>query len=102
MKSKFFAAVAVALALCIGSANAQIKKTEINQDKRIAQGVKSGELTKAETVNLVQQEKGIHQEVKTAKSDGVITGAERKDIKQDQRQTSRAIYRKKHNCRVRH
>ena len=36
-----------------------------------------------------------------AKADGVVTPTERKEIRKDQRQTSRKIYRKKHNSRVR-
>ena len=52
-------------------------------------------------LNLEAKEKAIHQEVKIAKSNGTISASERKDIRQDQRQTSRAIYRKKHNNRDR-
>jgi uncharacterized membrane protein YebE (DUF533 family) len=40
--------------------------------------------------------------VKAAKADGVVTREERKDIKQDQRQASRRIYRNKHDNQARH
>jgi uncharacterized membrane protein YebE (DUF533 family) len=100
-------ATVLAAALILGafftSANAQtIKQKGKNERHRIAQGVKSGELTKSETKNLVQGQKEIHQDVKAAKADGVVTKDERKEIKQDQRQESRKIYRKKHNNRERH
>ncbi len=102
MKTTFLAATIVLGAL-FTTANAQqtIKQKGRHERHRIAQGVKSGELTKAETANLVKGQKAIHQEVKAAKADGTVTRAERKDIKQDQRQESRKIYRKKHNNRDR-
>jgi len=106
LKQVFMKATVLAAALVLGafftSANAQtVKQKGKHERHRIAQGVKSGELTKAETVNLAKDQKEIRQEVKSAKADGVVTKAERKDIKQDQRQASRKIYRKKHNNRDR-
>lgn len=101
MKSKFLFATAIIFALGIGTADAQIKKTARNQNTRIKQGVKSGELTKAETKNILNDKKEIRQEVKEAKSDGVVTSGEKKEIRQEQRQASRKIYRKKHNNRDR-
>jgi uncharacterized membrane protein YebE (DUF533 family) len=94
---------AIILGAFFSTASAQqtIKEKNRHERKRIAQGVKSGELTKAETKNLAHGQKEIHQEVKAAKADGVVTKEERKDIKQDQRQQSRKIYRKKHNNRDR-
>jgi hypothetical protein len=101
MKVKVVAA-ALVLGAFFTSANAQtIKEKGKNQRHRIAQGVKSGELTKKETRNLVKDQREIRKDVKEAKADGVVTGAERKDIRQDQRQASRKIYRKKHNNRDR-
>ena len=101
MKTKFLVATALIMAIGINSASAQVRKRERNQDARIAQGVKSGELTKAETKNLVNKEKDVRQDVKEAKADGVVTPTEKKEIRKDQNQASRAIYRKKHNNRVR-
>lgn len=93
---------AVVLGAFFTTASAQtIKQKGKNERHRIVQGVKSGELTKAETKNLAHDQKEIHQEVKAAKADGTVTKEERKDIKQDQRQASRKIYRKKHNNRDR-
>jgi len=100
MKATVLAA-AIVLGAIFNNADAQIKQHAKNQHQRIKQGVKSGELTKAETVNLAKDQKEIRQEVKAAKADGNVTTAERKDIRQDQRQASRKIYRKKHNNRDR-
>ncbi|MBS1511196.1 MAG: hypothetical protein JST86_10160 [Bacteroidetes bacterium] len=101
MKTKLFAAAILFAAFC-STAHAQtIRQKGKNQRHRIAQGVKSGELTRTETKNLVKDQKEIRNEVKDARADGVVTKDERKDIKQDQRQESRKIYRKKHNARTR-
>ena len=101
MNSKLLLATAIVFALGISNADAQVRKTARHQHTRIKHGVKNGELTKAETRNLVKVQREIRQDVKSAKSDGVVTREEKKDIRQDQRQASRKIYRKKHNKRDR-
>ncbi len=101
MITKFLLATAIICAMGIGSADAQIRKTAKHQHSRIKQGVRSGELTKAETKNLAKDQRVIHQDIKSAKADGSVTGEERKTIRQDQNQASRKIYRKKHNKRDR-
>lgn len=87
------------------SANAQTKtkhitKRQVNQQARISQGVKSGELTKSETKNLELREAKIQKDKVKAKSDGVVTHKEKAKLKREENRTSRAIYRKKHNARV--
>ena len=72
-----------------------------HEQQRVGQGVRSGELTTGETIRLEKEQRGINQDIRAAKSDGVVTGAERKDIHQDQNQASRHIYRAKHNRRDR-
>jgi uncharacterized membrane protein YebE (DUF533 family) len=101
MKTKVLTTAIVLFALFTSASAQTIKQKSKNERHRIAQGVKSGELTKSEAKNLAQDQREIHQDVKAAKADGVVTKEERKDIKQDQRQTSRKIYRKKHNARDR-
>ena len=101
MKATVLAA-AILLGAIFSTADAQtVKQKGKNERHRISQGVKSGELTKAEAKNLAKGQKEIHQDVKEAKADGVVTKEEKKEIKQDQRQESRKIYRKKHNKRDR-
>jgi hypothetical protein len=70
-----------------------------NQQDRIAQGVKSGQLTAGETARLENREQGINREVSADKqaNGGKLTGADRKAINQSQNRTSRNIYRDKHN-----
>ncbi len=84
------------------SVNAQMKVRSHHQRHRIAQGVKSGELTKAERKNLKEDQKEIREDEKLAKSDGKVTAGERRIITKEENQESREIYRKKHNRRERH
>jgi hypothetical protein len=72
-----------------------------NDRQRIKQGVKSGELTPAETARLAAQTKKLKEEKKDYKADGVITTEERKDLRQDKRKVSRHIYRQKHDGQTR-
>jgi len=82
-------------------------KTEVgqrqrNQQERIAQGVKNGQLTAGETAHLEHREAAINKEVKTerAANGGKLTPVERRQVNRQQNRTSNAIYRKKHNGRV--
>jgi uncharacterized protein HemX len=104
MKRKIVIALLVALGFTVTSVSAQtIRQKSTNERHRIKQGVKSGELTKAEARNLAHDQKAIRRDVKEARrDDGKIDRTERKEIKKDQRQASREIYRKKHNARDRH
>jgi hypothetical protein len=99
MKTKLLFS-AIILALAVSHAEAQTGK-QVRQHKRIKQGVKSGEITKAEAINLRKGQQEIRQEKREARADGVVTPAEKKEIRQDQRQESRKIFRKKHNRRDR-
>ncbi|MEP7256362.1 MAG: hypothetical protein ABI666_11350 [Ferruginibacter sp.] len=99
MKLKLLAATVIMLALVSNTAEAQARQPV--QRHRIREGVRSGELTRAETRNLALQERGTRRDIRRAKSDGVITRRERKEIRRDKKHNSRAIYRKKHNRRNR-
>jgi Skp family chaperone for outer membrane proteins len=68
-----------------------------NQRERIQQGVRSGELTRRETGRLVEEQRDVRQLERAYKSDGTLTGAERRDLQHEQNQASRDIYRQKHD-----
>ena len=68
-----------------------------NQRERIQQGVKSGELTRRETGRLVHEQRDVRQLEREYKSDGTLTGAERRDLHQEQNEASRHIYDQKHD-----
>ena len=101
MKSKILLLVLLTLEFGITNTNAQIKHRAQNQQQRIRQGVKSGEVTKAEARNLRSNQKDVQQDIKEANYDSKVTNAKKKDLKRDERKNSRQIYRKKHNERER-
>lgn len=102
MKTRIIATLLLCSFIAFGASAQTIRGKAANQRARIKQGVKSGELTKAEAVNLAKDQKEIRNDIKDAKKDdGVIDRSERKEIKQEQRKESRKIYRKKHNLRDR-
>jgi hypothetical protein len=81
----------------------EVQRRELNQRRRIHQGVKSGELTKGETKKLKTEEKDLHQEVKDQRelNGGKLTQTEKKADNQQENKLSRQIYRDKHNGRKR-
>lgn len=68
-----------------------------HQNDRIRQGVRSGELTRAEVRDLNQQRREIRQEERAYKADGHLTRDERRDLHQDMNALSRDIYNEKHD-----
>jgi len=98
MKPGKILAALLVMIFAVTSVNAQTIK---NDRKRIKQGVRSGELTPHEARKLVHQQKDIRHDIKDAKSDGVITRAEKREIRQEKRKADRTIYRAKHNRRDR-
>lgn len=92
----------IAAGLMVAGLNAQeIQKRKENQQDRIAQGVKSGQLTPAETANLEHKEVRLNREIRhdRAENGGKLTGQEKRQINRQQNRLSRQIYRKKHNGR---
>lgn len=82
--------------------NNKVGQRRENQQDRIAQGVKSGQLTAGETAKLENQQKGINQQVKAdrAANGGKLTAGEKKQVNKEQNAASKNIYRKKHNART--
>ncbi len=78
----------------------RITKRQINQQRRIKQGVKSGELTPAETRRLEAQQAKIQADKQAAKADGKVTPQERRKLRREENRASRNIYRLKHNKRT--
>lgn len=75
-----------------------------NQQDRIANGVKSGQLTAGETANLESKEAAINGETRAdrAANGGKLTSAEKQQINQQQNQMSKQIYQDKHNANTAH
>jgi hypothetical protein len=100
----FLATVLVALP-AVGSAQTNkyerhhINARKENQQDRIGQGVKSGQLTAGETARLEKQETGINREERgmRAEDNGHLTAQDRRTLAKQQNKESRRIYRDKHN-----
>lgn len=105
MKLTTVLAGAAIVCASFGSAYAQdktpvVNQREKNQEARINQGIKSGELTKGEAMKVEAQQGKIKVDEAKAKADGVVTGKERAKLHREQNRASRNIHRKKHNARV--
>ena len=79
----------------------EVGKRAENQQDRIAQGIKSGQLTAGEASNLERKEAGINREVRNdrAANGGKLTQQERAQVNRQQNRVSNQIYSKKHNGR---
>ena len=72
-----------------------IEQRKENQQDRIAEGVKSGQLTPGETANLEKKEAAINKETRAdrAANGGKLTPAEKAQVTNQQNQVSKQIYR---------
>jgi hypothetical protein len=88
-------------ALLLPSMNADelIHARKDNQQARIAQGVKSGQLNAAETGRLENREKNLNQTIRKdrAANGGKLTAQEKGTVNQRQNNISKSIYKDKHN-----
>lgn len=78
-------------------ATPRIDAREANQQKRIAQGVTSGQLTQREATRLEKGEARIDNAEARAKADGKVTAKERKHLNKMENRESRAIAQQKHD-----
>jgi hypothetical protein len=76
-----------------------IQHRKHNQQARIRQGVKSGELSRHETRNLEKKERALNQEERDMRkmNNGKLTAQDRKTLQQQQNHLSKQIYKEKHN-----
>jgi len=92
--------IATLVSTIAGSAFAgRIGYREQMQQKRIAQGIASGQLTPRETVKLESREAKVNSEVRDFREDngGTLTTRERAEVNRQQNRLSSEIYRAKHN-----
>src|SRR6266852_3288446 len=101
MKRIVLTSFAVAGLLITGLNAQEVKKRQENQQDRIAQGVKSGQLTAGETANLEHKEARLNREIRHDRraNGGNLTDKEKRQINRQQNRLSRQIYRDKHNGR---
>ena len=93
----FVLAALPALAFAQGTATPNIDKRQAEQQKRIDEGVKSGQLTGREAARLEKGQAKVQRMENKAKADGVVTAKERKQITHEQDKQSKRIAREKHD-----
>jgi len=103
MKPTLVTAFLASVVLASTSFAAEVDQREANQQARINQGVRSGELTPGETARLQNREGRINNEIARdrAANGGHLTPGERARVNRQQDRASAAIARDKHNGRVR-
>ena len=79
------------------TATPKIDQRQVEQQKRIDQGVASGALTSKETSGLQKRETKIQADKVAIKADGKLTKVERRKLNREQNRASSAIKRQKGN-----
>ncbi len=74
-----------------------VDQRQANQQQRIDQGVKSGQLTPNEAARLEKGQDRVQKIEDKAKADGTVTAKERARLHQAQDKQSRQIAREKHD-----
>lgn len=84
-----------------GTQDPAVNARQQNQTDRIVQGVASGELTRKEATELVEERRDIKQLERDYKSDGTLTEQERRDLHQQLDQAGEEIREEKHDAQQR-
>ncbi len=75
-----------------------VDKRQDNQQKRIDQGVQSGQLNSKEAARMDKGQAHVENMEAKAKSDGVVTKQERHQLHHAQNNQSQRIHRQKHDA----
>jgi hypothetical protein len=84
-----------------GTRTPRIDQRQANQERRIDQGVASGELTRRETRRVERQQNAIDKAENKATADGSVSAQERRRLTKAQNHASRSIARQKHDAQER-
>ena len=90
-------AAATTVPAVAGTRDPVVNHRQHHQAARIHQGVASGALTGAEARRLAAEQRAIRAEERRYQSDGVLTRAERADLRHDLNRASRHIWLEKHD-----
>jgi hypothetical protein len=79
--------------------NNEVGQRRENQQDRIAQGIRSGQMRAGEVARTENREQGISQQFRADRTanGGPLTLQERRQVNREQNGASRQIYRQKHN-----
>ena len=99
MKTTLLAALVAAIALPVAAQTStpRVDQRQVNQEVRIQQGVKSGELTPKEAAKLEKGQAKVRAMEDKAKADGKVTPKERAKLAKAQNKQSKKIYRETHD-----
>jgi len=98
MKNNWMKAAVMGALLVTGVQAESIRGRQWNQQARIAQGLRSGELTRVETRRIEHQEHALAHKIRRDRIDGGgLTLAERARIDRAQDRLSNQIFRQKHD-----
>jgi hypothetical protein len=104
MKATVLAATLAALALPVLAQTTpqtpRVDQRQVNQERRIDQGVASGALNDKEAARLENGQAHVQSVEDKAKADGVVTNREKTHLHNAQEKQSRRIYRQKHDAQV--
>ena len=98
--------LAAGLAVCATATSAQVQNAadvvqrDVNQQNRIEQGLKSGQLTTKEAGKLEREESRVDKMEVNAMKDGKVTNAEKRRIEAAENKVSKDIYNEKHNAQT--
>ncbi len=102
MKNKLFTTLALGAVFAITLPAQEAAQRKVDQQARINQGVKSGQLTPGETARVENKEHRINKETKAdrAANGGHLTPGEKATVNHQQNKVSGDIYRNKHNAKT--
>jgi hypothetical protein len=97
-------AIAMAASMSFAQTGKTIQQRKQNQQNRVANGIKSGQLTAGETKNLEKREANLNRNERQmrAADGGKLTGADRKQLNSQENRISGKIYQDKHNAQTAH
>lgn len=95
------AAFVMSISIVASAQSPYINRRERNEQRRIHQGIRSGELTRREAARLRSQQARIRVAERYAKADGRFTRRERARINHRLNRASRNIHHQKHDSQDR-
>lgn len=99
MKRTIITTLTAAFLIAPAAFAARVDRRQVYQQERIAQGVRSGQLTARETARLERQEARLQMEKHDFREDngGRLTVGEKVKLNNQQNRLSREIYHEKHD-----
>ena len=91
---------AIALPAAAQTGTPGVDRRQYNQERRIDQGVQSGQLNAKETARLDKGQDKVEKIEENAKADGTVTKKEKGALHHAQEKQGKRIYRQKHDKQV--